>query len=203
MIHVMFSRHRIKVTTQPPPVWYKDEGGRDKAIAVNAVLVDENDQPVRNREVPLKVMLLYEGDTEMEVKNQTILKIANEHPPKIDRTGKVALRVRIEEVSKNHQKQSFVVRVGPDPAYNPGNCDISADISTAVTVRSKRNKRRKTGKDGEEIPTGPVPTAAAATAGGGTATANAGKPKTGSGATSTALTASGGGAVPATQHLMR
>jgi hypothetical protein len=43
------SRHRLKITQQPVPIWYKDEGGRDKTINVSAVLVDEHDQAVRNR----------------------------------------------------------------------------------------------------------------------------------------------------------
>jgi hypothetical protein len=30
-------------------MWYKDEGGRDKCMTIAAVLVDENDQPVKTR----------------------------------------------------------------------------------------------------------------------------------------------------------
>ena len=81
------------------------------------------------REVPLRVGLVYEtGETgdNVEVKNQSILKLSNvrtfyvavevevcafhslfdqDSVTRVDKTGKVVLRVRIEEVSKNHQKQ--------------------------------------------------------------------------------------------------
>jgi hypothetical protein len=43
------SRHRLKIVEQPPSVWYKDEGGRDKCIQILAQLVDEHDTPVRSR----------------------------------------------------------------------------------------------------------------------------------------------------------
>jgi hypothetical protein len=61
---------------------------------------------------------------------------------KIDKTGKVTLRVRIEEVSKNHQKQvrclgfqegfanrqivqAFCIKLQPDSTSVPGNMDIA------------------------------------------------------------------------------
>lgn len=142
-------RHRLHITEQPPPQWYKDEGGRDKCIALNALLLDEHDQPVQGREVPLKVLLAYEGEECVEVKNQSILKMPLESVPKVDRHGKVAIKVRIEEVSKNHQKQAFVLKIVPDVLYSPDHGDISADVSTPITVLSKRNKRRPK-RDGAE-----------------------------------------------------
>ena len=41
------SRHRVKLNDQPPPTWYKDEGGKDKCIALNGLLVDENEEVVK------------------------------------------------------------------------------------------------------------------------------------------------------------
>ena len=142
-------RHRLRITQQPPTTWYKDEGGRDKCISIHALLVDSDDRPVHGREVPLKVTLCYEGDEHMEVKNQSILKFPSETTVnRVASDGSVELKVRVEEVSKNHQKQAFVIRVAPDVVYSPTNHDIAADYTTAVTVLSKRNKRRK--KEGSE-----------------------------------------------------
>ena len=99
--------------------------------------------------MPLKVTLCYEGDEHMEVKNQSILKFPSETTVnRVASDGSVELKVRVEEVSKNHQKQAFVIRVAPDVVYSPTNHDIAADYTTAVTVLSKRNKRRK--KEGSE-----------------------------------------------------
>ena len=137
-------RHRLRITQQPPATWYKDEGGRDKCISIHAVLVDADDRPVHGREVPLKVTLCYEGDEHMEVKNQSILKFPSDTTVnRVGSDGTVELKVRVEEVSKNHQKQAFVVRVAPDVVFSPTNHDIAADYTSAVTVLSKRNKRRK------------------------------------------------------------
>ena len=58
--------------------------------------------------------------------------------------------MRVEEVSKNHQKQAFVIRVAPDVVYSPTNHDIAADYTTAVTVLSKRNKRNRKQKEGSD-----------------------------------------------------
>jgi len=139
------SRHKLSIRADPnfPKVWYKDEGGRDKFININAVLVDEHNAIVLEREVPLRVVLTYEGDSDNEVKNQSILKLSNDSTPNIGRNGMVTLKVRIEEVSKNHQKQSFCVKIAPDTSYSPANYDIAIDVSPAITVKSKRNKRNR------------------------------------------------------------
>ena len=49
---------------------------------------------------------------------------------KVDKNGKVSLRIRIEEVSKNHQKQAFCVKLRPDPDF-PANMDVSTEVSQA------------------------------------------------------------------------
>lgn len=137
-------RHRLKITKQPPTQWYKDEGGRDKCILIQGILEDQCGDPVKTRDVPLKVTLMYSGEAQNCVKKQDILKISQETaPPKVSKDGTVTLKVRIEEVSKNHQKQAFCLKLEPDAAYSPANYDISSDMSTAVVVLSKRNKRRK------------------------------------------------------------
>ena len=115
-----------------------------QCISLVALLVDEHEQAVQGREVPLKVSLCYEGEDAQEVKNQSILKFPSETAVnRIGVDGRVELKVRIEEVSKNHQKQAFAIRIAPDVVFSPANFDIAADVSTPVTVLSKRNKRRK------------------------------------------------------------
>lgn len=151
-------RHRLRITEQPPSIWYKDEGGRDRCMAITGLMVDEHEQPVQGREVPLKVLLCYEGDDCTEVKNQQILQMPTDSLPKVDKFGKFVIKVRISEVSKNHQKQSFVVKLMPDTAFAQENHDISADTTTPITVLSKRNKRRpKHGMMDDDSPDGPTP----------------------------------------------
>lgn len=55
--------------------------------------------------------------------------------------GRTLLRLRIEDVSKNHQNQPFRLRVVPDTEDMPLNNDVAPDVSSPVVVRSKRNKR--------------------------------------------------------------
>lgn len=142
-------KYRIKIDTQPPLNWYKDEGGRDKCMSVRGVLIDENDRPVTGQEVPLKVTLCYEqsdqsnGSEPTQVMNQSILRFAEGSAQKVDTAGKIEVKARIEEVSKNHQKQAFLFKISPDVHVSPANSDIAPAYTTAVTVLSKRNKRRK------------------------------------------------------------
>ncbi|KAM3575009.1 hypothetical protein VYU27_003030 [Nannochloropsis oceanica] len=90
-------RHRLRIRseTQPPTVWYKDEGGRDKCIEVMVDLVDSEGRRVHGQEVPLKVALLYE-DLQC-VGKQDILKLSSESRQAIDHTGTATLRLRIED----------------------------------------------------------------------------------------------------------
>jgi len=162
---VLLSRHKLTIRPGPqfPKVWYKDEGGRDKFISVDAVLTDQHNNIVTDREVPLRVVLTYEGDPDAEVKNQSILKLSNDTIPKVSRDGRVFLKVRIEEVSKNHQKQAFCVKIQPDTSYSPANNDIAMHVSPPITVKSKRNKRNRTRelKSAGEKKARPEPTLAA------------------------------------------
>ena len=134
-------RHRLEILDQPPEVWFKDEGGRDKCITLHLRMVDAVGACVTARTVPLKIELTYESGE--LVLNQGLLKIPGDAKRSIDTsTGKGLLRLRIEDVSKNHQGQSFRIRVAPDTAKAPLNHDISWDATSKVAVRSKRNKRR-------------------------------------------------------------
>lgn len=136
-------RHRLKIQNPAtfPDIWYKDEGGRDKCIEIVVQLYDQHGNVVVDRKVPLKIALLYSGGH--AVHNQDILKINPDNKLCIDESGQALLRFRIDDVSKNHQKQSFVIQIGPDTAQVPQNSDISPDLCPPVEVRSKRNKRMR------------------------------------------------------------
>ena len=136
-------KHRLVLAQDPMAAWeadwYKDEGGRDKSIPLHIQLLDAKGRLVRDRSLPLKVTLHYEK-TYLSVTNQEYLKLSPDSNMMIE-NGEAHLRVRIEDVSKNHQGQAFVISVGPDPK-EPLDHDVNPAFSDAVTVKSKRNKRR-------------------------------------------------------------
>jgi hypothetical protein len=135
-------RYRLKILEDSiPDIWYKDEGGRDKCIDLTVQLQDQNQELIVSRKVPLRVTLLYESGH--HVLKQDILKINPENKLMIDESGKALLRLRIEDVSKNHQKQLFSVQIVPDTVQHPLNNDISPDSCRPLEVRSKRNKRTR------------------------------------------------------------
>jgi hypothetical protein len=135
-------RYRLKILEDSiPDIWYKDEGGRDKCIDLSVTLQDQNNELIVARKVPLRVTLLYESGH--HVLKQDILKINPENKLLIDETGRALLRLRIEDVSKNHQKQLFTVQIVPDTVQHPLNNDISPDCCRPLEVRSKRNKRTR------------------------------------------------------------
>ncbi|GLE00443.1 hypothetical protein PINS_up009200 [Pythium insidiosum] len=133
-------QHRLMIQENLPELWYKDEGGRDKCMTLPIFLVNEKGERVQNRQVPLRVTLLYEN--EHPVLKQDILKMSPDCQRLIDNTGKALLKLRIEDVSKNHQGQAFRLKVEPDTAQSPMNFDVAFDLSSTISVRSKRNKRR-------------------------------------------------------------
>lgn len=135
-------RYALSISLQPPREFFKDEGGRDKSITMNAELVDRRGVLVAGKEVLLKAVLLYESDGQ-EVQKQSILRYLSDFPKSIDKTGHAILRFRIEEVSKNHQAQAFCIRLEPDYDQSPENREIAAVVTTPITVLSKRNKRKK------------------------------------------------------------
>jgi len=135
-------RYKIRVLASDSwsSVWYKDEGGRDKSMEVNVGLFDASGTRV-NEKLPLKLVLCYYGETDehFEVSKQDIFRTLGKlESYKLD-GGKARIRFRIEDVSKNHQGQNFCLKVGTDTSY------VAPGYSPAVSVRSKRNKRQRTG----------------------------------------------------------
>jgi len=133
-------------------IWYKDEGGRDKCMQVQVGLMNHKNEFVQSRRVQLKLTLMYEsndGDVAHSiVMKQDILNVFGAPRHFIDtETAKTFLRFRIEDVSKNHQGQGFIVQIKADTSKGT-NDDIAPSFTPSVSVRSKRNKRQRTTKDG-------------------------------------------------------
>lgn len=103
-------------------------------------LVNAAGHLVTDRRVPLHFVLKYESG--QDVSMQELLKISPESRRCIDDSGSATLKFRVDDVSKNHQKQSFAVMISPDVNTAPLNADVGHAISSAVDIKSKRNKRK-------------------------------------------------------------
>ncbi|TYZ66931.1 hypothetical protein PybrP1_005418, partial [[Pythium] brassicae (nom. inval.)] len=136
-------KEKLRVVQQPPDVWFKDEGGREKCMTVTLVMDPAPGAVIEDRVIPLDVRLLYESGN--PVVNQGILRLFPDMRPNMSR-GRVSVSFRIDDVSKNHQGQSFVLEVAPEPqASSRMFQDIAPTRSSVVAVRSKRNKRKLSG----------------------------------------------------------
>lgn len=140
-IHLVDAKVRVSTTDEWDSLWYKDEGGRDKSMEVVAEAYDKDNQLLQER-IPLSVSLCYDAESPLQVTNQDILKTqGSERKLQLDKsTGRARIRFRIEDVSKNHQGQSFVVKIN---AEKKGDREIAPGFTPGVSVRSKRNKRHR------------------------------------------------------------
>jgi len=110
-----------------PSEWLKDEGPKDKAI--------EFDVELRGKSAagaPLKVTLGYGGGSS-EFPSQSILSNLTD-PAALGPNNKARLRLRVGEVSKNHQSRPFCFVVEVD-----GDASVAPCLSQSVVVKSKRN----------------------------------------------------------------
>ncbi|CAB9519253.1 expressed unknown protein [Seminavis robusta] len=137
---------RIAIDSNWSNIWYKDEGGRDKSMEAVAELYSKENAQHRER-VPLRLTLYYASTTEgvdpVKVTNQEILRsLGSSSKLYTDKSaGKATIRFRIEDVSKNHQGQDFLLQIAPD--YRKGFHDVAPGFTPSVSVRSKRNKRQR------------------------------------------------------------
>ncbi|KAL3907377.1 MAG: hypothetical protein SGILL_008902, partial [Bacillariaceae sp.] len=150
-IHMVNYKIRVTMEEEWDPIWYKDEGGRDKSMEVFASMYDKDDQMKTGEQIPLLPVLCYqvEGRPPDKVANQDILRTLGSSKIVLDKdTGKARIRFRVEDVSKNHQGQDFLLQITPEPR-SKGFKDVAPAYTPAVNVRSKRNKRsRNTSKGG-------------------------------------------------------
>mmetsp|Transcript_2237 Transcript_2237/g.4248 ORF Transcript_2237/g.4248 Transcript_2237/m.4248 type:complete len:696 (-) Transcript_2237:455-2542(-) len=131
---------KIKITNHLPEVWFKDQGGRDKCLELDLELHGPEGL-VTGVNVPVRCVLLYEDFT--PAISQDFLQPSPSTIMAIDETGRSKIRVRIEDVSKNHRSKNFRIRVEADTTNSPIHFDKAPDVSTPVLVRSKLNRRQK------------------------------------------------------------
>jgi len=113
-------------------------GGKDKAISAVASLVDSEGNIVTNRKIPLLLTLIYDNEDRTPVAGHNVFRTIGSSSYYIDpETGKTPLQFRIEDVSKNHQGQNFLIEVSADKEKSP---DIAPGYSRSVCIRSKKKK---------------------------------------------------------------
>eukprot|EP01034_Spumella_vulgaris_P031174 gene31174-38521_t len=122
-------------------IWFKDEGGKDNCIDVHVRLVDQNGNLVTTRSVPLRLTLQYASGE--NVLKQDLLVVMPDSSMSVEKSGCALIKLRINDVSKNHQRQQFHITVSPDTGAAPLLNDVSADESHNIEVKSKRTKRTR------------------------------------------------------------
>ncbi|CAN0464683.1 unnamed protein product, partial [Ectocarpus sp. 12 AP-2014] len=117
---IMVCRSALTVVSQPPESWYKDEGGKNNCIAIEAMVREKlpsgqvgQAQPG----VPLTLALVYEAGT--EVHSQEILQVQSDTQLVTNEHGRANLKFKITEVSQRHQSQRFCVKICPDVRLAP------------------------------------------------------------------------------------
>lgn len=133
-IRIVASKLTVHHPQEWSVVWYKDEGGRDKGMEVTVRAHNGQGQPAISSN-PLQMQLCYES--KMPVMNQDIFRLLGRKKIVLDASGEAKIRYRVEDVSKNHQGQNFVLKISLDDTMAP--C-----WTAAVAIRSKRNKRQRT-----------------------------------------------------------
>ena len=146
-IKVVNYKINVTVTDEWEPMFYKDEGGRDKCMTIEAVLLNRDRTLYIGEPVPLQTTLYYDNGDKAPVRvgRQEIFRVLGPLKSITDRrSGKATIKFRIDDVSKNHQGQDFRVQVAAD-SKSKGFLDIAPDFSPPVSIRSKRNKRQRLG----------------------------------------------------------
>ena len=111
-ISVVRAKLRVSVGDEWTDIWYKDEGGRDKSIEAIVSAYDRQNNLVRES-LQLEIRLCYDAKGTPAVSNQDILKrLGSDRGLQVDpETGRAKIRFRVEDVSKNHQGQNFVLLI--------------------------------------------------------------------------------------------
>mmetsp|Transcript_27169 Transcript_27169/g.87327 ORF Transcript_27169/g.87327 Transcript_27169/m.87327 type:complete len:485 (-) Transcript_27169:100-1554(-) len=140
---------RLMVAQQPPPEFYKDEGGKSHHMVVRVELQGINDAEFP---IPLKVKLHYESHDVVEDRDQGILKLMeNEFEPPTLRPGSLSteIKFRLEKVSRRKDGQRFCLRVDANSDLCEEDVsDIQGCFTDPICVLSKRkNHLRYAGSD--------------------------------------------------------
>jgi hypothetical protein len=137
-------------------IWYKDQGGKLKALCVHLKMLDRHGRTaIPSAKIPLRCKLLYGNG--QEVGDEGLLNISPDCIQTINKDGRGEIRYRIEDVSKNHQKNSFCVLICPDYERNLAFSDIAPVLTPPVIVKSKMTKKQKPERE-NPAPQPPPPT---------------------------------------------
>eukprot|EP00953_Heterococcus_sp_UTEX-ZZ885_P000525 807-Heterococcus_DN1.PRE.1 len=118
-----------------------DEGGRQAHVQIDVRLISQYNSTTLPR-LPIQLQLVYE--THVVVHNQEILTLVQPsmRPLEIDESGELTLRIRIEEVSKNHRSQKFRLVIAADTSRLDG-ITVAPAYSNPIMVLSKRKDRKR------------------------------------------------------------
>lgn len=135
---ILVIKYKLNVINALPDHFFKDQGGRDKAMRLKVQLIDVRGKRVRLPEsMPLVVMLCYEKGRRPVPNQAEILKLMGGATPQIGIDGEAEISCRIEECSSRHQRKKFVLCIAPDVERCPLNGNVLAAYSSAVTILSK------------------------------------------------------------------
>ena len=136
IIHCFKYRLMFEYLDDDLKVWYKDENKRERHIEYQVSLLNAANQVVRNKHLYLEANLCYENGDLVPLAN--ILSIHTECRLSIDESGTTRLKIRINDVSKNHQRQKFCLVLacvrGPESEL------VAPCVSRPVEVKSKRSR---------------------------------------------------------------
>ena len=131
---------------QSTDTFYKDEGGRCAHIQLDiAIMAERGITPsgINVSDIPITMTLLYENG--LKVAAQDILHTVP-HPGMhidTDHEGLATIRFRIEEVSKNHRGQKFVIALKADTSRIRDLPAICETASAPILVLSKRKGTKR------------------------------------------------------------
>lgn len=131
---------RLIIDDSLPDIFHNQRGGKNSCIELHISLRDHANEIVRGQTVPVKAILLYDKSFR-EVIDQSIL-VSLDNRMSIGPSGEAVLKFRIEEVSRNHQKQLFIIKIVPDTTAFPRNSDIGPDTTTPIYVKSRPTRKK-------------------------------------------------------------
>lgn len=120
-------------------IWYKDDAGNTNRLHITISLIDTNSNIlVLNQNFPIRLALLY-GSGEFVAKQDLLQVFSDTDKLYMNETGSCDVKLRINDVSKNHQKQSFAILVTTDATIL--NHEIYPGRSVNIIIKSKSPKR--------------------------------------------------------------
>lgn len=145
---VVKQRIRVTRTGSELGVFFKDEGGKDKYFELNVELLCGTNRVgnLRDDEIPITVTAHYNDEALTPAPKMTkaktpipLLVCADGTEFKIHRDGTGLVRCRINDVSKNHEKSGFRIRISAGQGIIGGSHDavlVSQDPFSATTGTS-------------------------------------------------------------------